>query len=367
MGKGSKSISTRFVLIFIMSILFVTIATMIGVISPMMNITTTSTKNYMLDLCMGYTRQIEYMIANEGEEILTAENLEQLLKDVGITNVASSYAYLVDKDGKMLYHPIAEKIGQQVENEAIKQVISKLAQGEQVQSQVISYLFRGKEKYASYGVVKGSNAVLVVSADKGEILNTTQHILIYTLCLFIGIGVIISIIGYFAAKMLIRPLINLTSYVQRLEKLDFRVTDEYKKICLRQDEIGIIGHAILRMIESIRSLNIQINETSESIHNGTNELQEIINEVVQHSTDNSASTQELAASMQETAVTTENIEEDIKEVNKKVENISASSKDSSALSEQIKIKADNFKMASMVDENNQNAEKLRREIEKMII
>ncbi len=346
MGKKMKSISTRFVLIFIVSILFVTTATTIGVISPMMNITTTSTKNYMLDLSKAYTEQIDYMIQTSGEEVLTTQNLEQLLKNVGITNVASSYAYLVDKNGKMLYHPIAEKIGQEVENKAIKEVIDQLAQGEQVEGGVISYLFRGEEKYASYDVIKENNAVLVVSADKGEILRTTRHILIYTLCLFVGIGVIVSIVGYFAAKRLIRPLINLTKYVRGLENLDFRLTDDYQKICLRQDEIGVIGHAILKMIESIKSLNSQVNETSESIQKGTNELEKIITQVMHYSTDNSASTQELASSMQQTAAMTENIQEEIQGVSQKVQNISLRSKDSNELSEQIKITADDFKMTS---------------------
>ena len=369
MGKGIKSISMRFTLIFIIAIVVVTCATMIGVISPMMNITTTSTKSYMLDLSKVYTKQIERMIADNGEEMPNAESLEELLRGAGISNVASSYVYLVDKDGKMLYHPIAEKIGQQVENKAIKEVIDKLARGEQVENRVISYLFRGEEKYASYGVIGENNVVLVVSADKGEILKTTHHILIYTLCLFGGIGIMMSIIGYFMTKILIRPLVNLTSYVQGLEKLDFRITDEYKRICLRQDEIGIIGHAILKMIESIRALNRQINETSNSIHNGTNALQEMINKVMHYSADNSASTQELAASMQETAATTENIEKEIREVSKKVEDIRLKSKGSSELSEQIKIKADDFKIASneIIENVNSVYCKIKEQVDKVLL
>ena len=41
----------------------------------------------------------------------------------------SSYAYLVAKDGVMLYHPTADKIGQPVENAVVKGVVADLQAG----------------------------------------------------------------------------------------------------------------------------------------------------------------------------------------------------------------------------------------------
>lgn len=41
--------------------------------------------------------------------------------------IDSSYAYLVDTDGTMLYHPTAEKIGQPVENAVVLGVVAELA------------------------------------------------------------------------------------------------------------------------------------------------------------------------------------------------------------------------------------------------
>ena len=53
-------------------------------------------------------------------DMVSEEEYAQLLGDVKMIGVESSYAYLVDSDGTMLYHPTADKIGQPVENERMR-------------------------------------------------------------------------------------------------------------------------------------------------------------------------------------------------------------------------------------------------------
>ena len=47
-------------------------------------------------------------------DMATDEEYENVLKDIKMDGIDSSYAYLVSSDGTMLYHPTAEKIGQSV-------------------------------------------------------------------------------------------------------------------------------------------------------------------------------------------------------------------------------------------------------------
>lgn len=79
------------------------------------------TQNYMNDLALitGDTmeREIQYIGA---EQALTPEELQRLVGDISISGMSSSYAYVVSADGTMMYHPTADKIGQPVENDAVK-------------------------------------------------------------------------------------------------------------------------------------------------------------------------------------------------------------------------------------------------------
>ena len=55
-------------------------------------------------------------IVNNLPQEADAGAYENALADISMEGIDSSYAYLVDTDGTMLYHPTAEKIGQPVEN-----------------------------------------------------------------------------------------------------------------------------------------------------------------------------------------------------------------------------------------------------------
>lgn len=369
MKKRMRSIRARFILVFVGAIFCTTLAMMMGVVNPMANITIRTTSNYLLDINNAYVHNITDIIESRGEETLTIEYLEKILGNVGIINVESSYAYLVDEEGNMLYHPVKEKIGNKVENDVVKQVVERIKQGEKIESKVVSYLYHGEVKFASYGYIEPVKWVLIVTADKKEILNSIRQNMINTLSLIIIIGLAVTIVGYVVARVLIKPLDKLTEYVKNLENLDFRMNDEFSSICLREDETGIIGHAIQKMMESIKLLNQQLGETSKSIYNGTNKLEQIINQVEQHSIANSSASEELAANMQETVVTTENIEKDIEGISKRIADISCKSQDSSDLSKDIKNRADEFKTVSneIVTDINQVYCEIKEKVEQTLI
>ena len=61
-----------------------------------------------------------------------AESFSKYMKDVSVSNSKSSYAYLIDEKGKMLYHKTKEKIGKDVENASIKAVVDKVVKGQKV-------------------------------------------------------------------------------------------------------------------------------------------------------------------------------------------------------------------------------------------
>ena len=70
-----------------------------------------SVKTTMMDLAESSDMLVENAMNASDQDQLTYEAYVSLLKDVKIKNVDSSYVYLVNEDGTMLYHPTEEKIG----------------------------------------------------------------------------------------------------------------------------------------------------------------------------------------------------------------------------------------------------------------
>ena len=105
--------------------------------------------NYLLDLSVSYGREMDQVMAADKGLLGNADRLKEILQEVGIEGKKSAYAYLVSFDGTMLYHPTAEKIGEPVENEAVKKMLTTIQGGTIPQPETVQYEFNGDKKFAA--------------------------------------------------------------------------------------------------------------------------------------------------------------------------------------------------------------------------
>ena len=120
-------------------------------------------KAYALNMAIEVAKCIDTAQENR-EEPLTTNQLNHILKDVTIKDVEGSYAYMVSPSGTMLWHPTAEKIGNPVENAAVKGIVSDLQAGKTVEDGAVLYEYKDALKLAGYAFTKDGN-ILIVSAD----------------------------------------------------------------------------------------------------------------------------------------------------------------------------------------------------------
>ena len=172
-------------------------------------------RNSMLSLTEASAKMLEYEISDMSGE-MPVEMLSGILADAKLEGVDSSYSYLVARDSTMLYHPTAEKIGQSVENDAVKQVLAELDKGVVPKPDVITYDFKGVLKYAAFKVLD-NQCILVMTADENDILRGVTEIkrwLIVGGVTLVVLGIILSlvVVGYMLKALgLITDIINDTS------------------------------------------------------------------------------------------------------------------------------------------------------------
>ena len=109
-------------------------------------------ENYILSLAESAADTIEN-ISNDDDYI---QECSQIVKEISMEGISSAYGYLVDTDGNMIYHPTEEKIGEQVENSVVLNVVDQLKQGKVPENAVVTYDFNGEEKYAAYAIDRKS-------------------------------------------------------------------------------------------------------------------------------------------------------------------------------------------------------------------
>lgn len=245
-----SSIKSKVSMLLIGSI-FLSIVLSISLIIPSVGSNTlTLTKNYMKDMTSAYGRILDQNL-NLSVMYLYADRLETLLGNVGIEGMDSSYFYVVAADGTTLYHPTKEKIGSPVENDVINGVIDQLAAGKIPKPSLEEYSYKGIQKYASYYVVGDGKAILILTVDESDILGTVNSALITALLAGVAIIILLGLIGYFITAKLTRPILQITSIINRLSNMDFRKDSKIEKISKRGDECGSMAKAIFTLQEAL--------------------------------------------------------------------------------------------------------------------
>lgn len=310
-----------------------------------------ATNQNMLSTVQGYGQYIDRVRSQFG---ITYKMYDGMLGTVCIEGIESSYVYLVDKNGIMVYHPSEDKVGSAVENEVVSGLVSQIQSGVVPTDDVVSYSYKGAQKTAAYHILS-DGAILVITADTQEILDPVAGITRRAIQSDILILILVSIAAFLLSILLTKPLDDISTVVKQIADFDFRDSDLLKKTGKKRDEIGAMAREIEIMNQAIHDSIVEINNASGSIHSNVNQLETITNEINSTCTDNSATTQQLAAGMHETTTASERINSNISimidKANKIKELINAGEENADA----IKQKASNLHDTTEKATNNTQA------------
>ena len=287
-------------------------------------------ENYIMSITENLAAVVDGMNENS-----TSDDYSNALAHAGMKDIESSYAYLVDGDGMMLYHSNASKIGKPVENEVVKGVVAKLQSGTVPANEVVKYQFDGKTKYAAYCIVS-NNRIVVVTADWDEVNEPLTRMVSSSLIsglVSLLLLIIVSLIIY--TFIIGSPVNKLTQMITDTAALNFRVNPNAQKLRKRKDELGLMAEAMYQMRKILRNIINEIERVDGEIFGAVEALNLTTQSVNQVCCDNSATSQELAAAMQQTASKTTEINDNIGSIRETAENINALTEEGVATSKEI--------------------------------
>ena len=273
-----------------------------------------------------------------------AESLAGYISDIRLNGTKSSYAYLIDEKGNIIYHPTKTKIGKPVDNEQAKALVAKVQKGEKLITNNISYKYNGIMKMATYAEVSKTDWILVITGDTAEVKAPISEMTKYIIFLGIFIMVIASIVGIFMANQITAPIIKLTELINRTAKLNLVHDKSFDPLLLKKDETGIMTRAMSDMRKALREMVGQLQNSSDNILDNASRLEVTALRVHENSSDNSATTEELSAGMEETAASSEEVTASMEEIEHSVGDVATKTKEGTTLSVEIAKRADNFKM-----------------------
>lgn len=237
----------------------------------------TTTDNYLNDVCVAYGSWLEEDISNgDIEETLSIEFLSKYLAGVGVKGMDTSYIYVVNAEGTMLYHPTAEKIGQPVENAVVKGIVADIAAGNEVENGVITYEFNGVMKHAAAYVNDSQDFILIVTADEDEVLHSLSSINARVWKILVFALILCIVLSTWLVLFITKPILRVSHAVVALSEMDFTESDDANGLEKRKDEIGVMVRALLTLrgelvsvVETIRASSMLLAQAAETLKTDT--------------------------------------------------------------------------------------------------
>lgn len=255
-----------------------------------------TTLNYLKSLAIASGQRLEVLVDEEGPEVLNDyDKLQTMFDGVGVTGLDSSYVYVVNNNGVMMYHPTFEKVGQPVENEVIKKVVADISNEVTITPAVVTYEFKGATKYAAYYCNSTNDFILTISADESEVMSTSNIIILRVINVAIIISLVFVGLVIFFARVFTKPLNSIISSLQILSNGDLTkeisatsaVTETQKLIdstkTINENWGGIIQD-ISKVSSFVTDSSKELKTTATSTLSASEEIARAVEDVAQNNT-----------------------------------------------------------------------------------
>lgn len=160
-----------------------------------------------------------------------------------VTIGRTGYMYILDSEGRYVYHPNYSFLGRPAEFENLPNILTSDDSGSFVTAS-------GEKRLLTYAHSSFLGWTLVTSIPYAELLQGTayiRHTIFLTVCITLLAA---ALLGIGLGSSIIRPVKRLARYTRRVEAGDFTGT----VVVESKDEIGLLTHSFNRMVVRLRSL-----------------------------------------------------------------------------------------------------------------
>lgn len=301
--------------------------------------------NYMNDIALAYGRQVDELIEERGDQGLDPSLLEHVLAGVGIKGVGSSYVYIVDRDGIMLYHPTADKIGNKVENSIVTGLVTDLKSGIVHDTHAVDYLYKGAVKYASCYTNSEGRFILVVSADKSDVMAPFDGIISSSTGIATVIGLVVIFAVFLIVSFMLAPLTYAVSSVESLSELDFAVADKDKesRYSRRKDEAGNILNAVVALRGKLTDVVMDLKNQSRVLFEQSDSLSESASGTMDNMKDTERAVDEMANGATMLAEETQNASTGVVEIGNMIDEVNDNTEELSKDADSMRVLGEDAK------------------------
>lgn len=320
-NKKRGTFATKIIAMVILAIVISNVICMVFILESSKKQITDSVKHTMVDVVSTTSKIMENEISNSGADDLDYDGYAKDLSGVKLEGMDSSYMYVVQNDGTMLYHPTKEKVGQPVENAVIKGVVNQLQDGKKPGTTVVEYDFNGTTKYSAYTILNNEN-ILVLTADESEALAGITTVTGVAVGISAIVVLLAIIICFILGRRLMRPLVKVSTIIEEIANGD--INADFGMVKETNDEIGLIIEKMKELTQSLGNIVGKIRNSSDTMSSNSYELNDTSSQTLAANNEISKAVEDVAEGSTGMAASISKINENLLEMSNETKDINAS-------------------------------------------
>ncbi len=267
-----KSLRGKTILIVTVAVLVVVIAMAATFIPKQISMTNSIIADYMFDVSELAGKSIEAAIDLHGEEVLEANTLKKLVGDIKVSKFKSSYSYVVDANGTILYHPTEGRIGLPVENTVIRKVADEVKSGGHPEPVFTETVYQGTKKVITYYISDNGDFIFVLTVDKADIRSILITNIRPSVIICLSVMAVVLVVAIFLAGRMMKPITIINFSIQKLAKLDFRKNRSLDRYTSRADECGGMSRSVLELTDKLHDISNELGVAIKLLYDASGEM-----------------------------------------------------------------------------------------------
>ncbi len=273
-----------------------------------------------------------------------AESLKELLDGLSVKGMEDARDYMINTvAGVHIFDEDQERMAMPIEDTMLRDVISAVSGGGSSGGSMEYTSEEGVKCIAVYQAMEERGWAVVLSDSQSEIYREAYASRNILALICAGAYVLIVVLAWISVKLCVKPLDVVKKSIIRMKNLELKAPDELGKYVGGKSETGQIASAMDSLYDILRGIVSTLQGCTDSLEQSTSTMNDATNTLIEYVGDNSATTQQLAASIITTNGAIGNVVSEIEKISELVGYVADKVKTGDEKSRQLIQTAENMK------------------------
>lgn len=273
-----------------------------------------------------------------------ADSLKELLDGLGVEGMENARDYMINTvTGVHIFDEDETLMAMPIENEMLQSVIAAVGSDNLSNGNMEFTSAEGVDSIAVYQAVPERGWAVVLSDSQSEIYREAYASRNFLALICIIAYILIVVLTWISVKLCIKPLDVVKQSIISMKNLKLKPPAELEKYIGSRSETGQIASAMDSLYSSLRNIVSTLRGCTESLEISTGTMNKATDTLIEYVGDNSATTQELTASIITTNEVIANVAGEIEKISELVSHMADKVEAGDEKSRQLIQTAENMK------------------------